>query len=391
MQRGKLRFIYTLLPLLARSLPVSQLSALHTSAPLAYVSAELGASLTSSTPGPSSFTLKLKVKKAPRLKPRPKPRRRAAVRAQPPQPPVLPVPPAPKPRVLKFVPRRNHSQLPKAEVPQPKAEVPQPKAEVPQPKAEVPQPKAKLARPLGLQGWSPRSMPRPKAFLVRNRRPKVAKHRRAGYRINGSPIVGLPPFRKYGAPIPGLCGVGSKRLAAIAKLASASRSNRWLFRQRRAKGAVGYIIRPFTRAARPASGSLVQQNLRKQINRSKHRFQFTFIPSQYRPLTLLCRARLKRELLITKVNLLKRKQALRPRRPLRQQALVMFSPRPIVLPQHSYILLLSMLATQPVLNYSLKYCRLSRRVRKILKNKYKFSKYFFAIAPHKRQLFTIHL
>ncbi len=30
-------------------------------------------------------------------------------------------------------------------------------------------------------------------------------------------------------------------------------------------------------------------------------------------------------------------------------------------------------------------------MRKILKNKYRYSKYFFMIAPYKRQLFTVHL
>lgn len=75
----------------------------------------------------------------------------------------------------------------------------------------------------------------------------------------------------------------------------------------------------------------------------------------------------------------------------RRRALIKPLALQIALPQHQHILLLSLLANQPVLNYSLKYCRLSRRVRKILKNKYRFSKYFFAIAPHKRQLYTIRL
>lgn len=60
-------------------------------------------------------------------------------------------------------------------------------------------------------------------------------------------------------------------------------------------------------------------------------------------------------------------------------------------PQHTLLGFWNLLYQQPLLNYSLKYCRLSRRVRKILKNKYRYSKYFFAIAPAKRVLFTLHL
>lgn len=51
----------------------------------------------------------------------------------------------------------------------------------------------------------------------------------------------------------------------------------------------------------------------------------------------------------------------------------------------------NLLQRQPTLTYSLKYCRLSRRVRKILKNKYRYAKYFFMIAPYKRRLYTLHL
>lgn len=60
-------------------------------------------------------------------------------------------------------------------------------------------------------------------------------------------------------------------------------------------------------------------------------------------------------------------------------------------PEHIRPLFWSKLKDQPVLNYCLKYCRLSRRVRKILKNKYRYSKYFFMIIPAKRQLYTLHL
>ena len=41
--------------------------------------------------------------------------------------------------------------------------------------------------------------------------------------------------------------------------------------------------------------------------------------------------------------------------------------------------------------YGLKYCRLSRRVRKILRNKYRYSKYFFMVPPAKRLFTTLHL
>ena len=50
-----------------------------------------------------------------------------------------------------------------------------------------------------------------------------------------------------------------------------------------------------------------------------------------------------------------------------------------------------MLRDQPRLAYGLKYCRLSRRVRKILRNKYRYSKYFFMVPPAKRLLVTLHL
>lgn len=60
-------------------------------------------------------------------------------------------------------------------------------------------------------------------------------------------------------------------------------------------------------------------------------------------------------------------------------------------PQQGSLAVWNLLYQQPLLNYSLKYCRLSRRVRKILKNKYRYSKYYFVIAPYKRRLFTLHL
>lgn len=60
-------------------------------------------------------------------------------------------------------------------------------------------------------------------------------------------------------------------------------------------------------------------------------------------------------------------------------------------PSQNSLAVWNMLYQQPLLNYSLKYCRLSRRVRKILKNKYRYSKYYFVIAPHKRRLYTLHL
>jgi len=41
--------------------------------------------------------------------------------------------------------------------------------------------------------------------------------------------------------------------------------------------------------------------------------------------------------------------------------------------------------------YGLKYCRLSRRVRKILRNRYRYSKYFFMAPPAKRLAVTLHL
>lgn len=50
-----------------------------------------------------------------------------------------------------------------------------------------------------------------------------------------------------------------------------------------------------------------------------------------------------------------------------------------------------MLRDQPHLAYGLKYCRLSRRVRKILRNRYRYSKYFFMVPPAKRMLVTLHL
>jgi hypothetical protein len=60
-------------------------------------------------------------------------------------------------------------------------------------------------------------------------------------------------------------------------------------------------------------------------------------------------------------------------------------------PKQNSLAIWNLLYQQPLLNYSLKYCRLSRRVRKILKNKYRYSKYYFVIAPYKRRLFTLHL
>lgn len=60
-------------------------------------------------------------------------------------------------------------------------------------------------------------------------------------------------------------------------------------------------------------------------------------------------------------------------------------------PKQNSFAVWNLLYQQPLLNYSLKYCRLSRRVRKILKNKYRYSKYYFVIAPYKRRLFTLHL
>lgn len=61
------------------------------------------------------------------------------------------------------------------------------------------------------------------------------------------------------------------------------------------------------------------------------------------------------------------------------------------LPRHSFASFWERLHSQPTLDYALKYCRLSRRVRKILKNKYRYTKYFFVVPPSKRFLFTMHL
>lgn len=49
------------------------------------------------------------------------------------------------------------------------------------------------------------------------------------------------------------------------------------------------------------------------------------------------------------------------------------------------------LQAQPHMAYGLKYCRLSRRVRKILRNRYRYSKYFFMVPPAKRLAVTLHL
>ena len=49
------------------------------------------------------------------------------------------------------------------------------------------------------------------------------------------------------------------------------------------------------------------------------------------------------------------------------------------------------LRAQPHMAYGLKYCRLSRRVRKILRNRYRYSKYFFMVPPSKRLIITLHL
>jgi hypothetical protein len=61
------------------------------------------------------------------------------------------------------------------------------------------------------------------------------------------------------------------------------------------------------------------------------------------------------------------------------------------LPQAAHLATWDMLRDQPRLAYGLKYCRLSRRVRKILRNKYRYSKYFFMVPPAKRLLVTLHL
>jgi hypothetical protein len=49
------------------------------------------------------------------------------------------------------------------------------------------------------------------------------------------------------------------------------------------------------------------------------------------------------------------------------------------------------LRAQPRLTYGLKYCRLSRRVRKILRNKYRYAKYTCMIPPRKRLMATLHV
>jgi hypothetical protein len=70
---------------------------------------------------------------------------------------------------------------------------------------------------------------------------------------------------------------------------------------------------------------------------------------------------------------------------------VIGAPKAVTPPPQKNLKFWSLLSQQPTLSYSLKYCRLSRRVRKILKNKYRYSKYFFMIPAYKRQLYTLHL
>ena len=64
------------------------------------------------------------------------------------------------------------------------------------------------------------------------------------------------------------------------------------------------------------------------------------------------------------------------------------APRP---PRPTHIDTWALLQAQPHMAYGLKYCRLSRRVRKILRNRYRYSKYFFMVPPAKRLAATLHL
>lgn len=109
------------------------------------------------------------------------------------------------------------------------------------------------------------------------------------------------------------------------------------------------------------------------------------------------RARLSRARQLLKLNKPRRPSAAAPRRASRlvaPGASSCFSANSELefrLPPSQFILLWNLLYQQPTLHYSLKYCRLSRRVRKILKNKYRYSKYLFMIPPAKRRLYTLHL
>lgn len=65
--------------------------------------------------------------------------------------------------------------------------------------------------------------------------------------------------------------------------------------------------------------------------------------------------------------------------------------RPPRLPTSPHLDVWDQLQAQPHMAYGLKYCRLSRRVRKILRNRYRYSKYFFMVPPAKRLVITLHL
>lgn len=64
---------------------------------------------------------------------------------------------------------------------------------------------------------------------------------------------------------------------------------------------------------------------------------------------------------------------------------------PLRLPTPTHLDMWDHLQAQPHMAYGLKYCRLSRRVRKILRNRYRYSKYFFMVPPAKRLAVTLHL
>lgn len=66
-------------------------------------------------------------------------------------------------------------------------------------------------------------------------------------------------------------------------------------------------------------------------------------------------------------------------------------PAPTAGPRTPHLDVWDHLRAQPHMAYGLKYCRLSRRVRKILRNRYRYSKYFFMVPPSKRLIITLHL
>ena len=163
----------------------------------------------------------------------------------------------------------------------------------------------------------------------------------------------------------------------------------------------GYTLPGHVRGAfmRTLSGILLRQGRSRSCLRVLHRFcaDPTQVPITPRavaeaPLRTPLRSRLR-----PRPKPRARPRAPRgPRSPVWATALARRAPRPTRAaptegPRTPHLEMWDHLRAQPHMAYGLKYCRLSRRVRKILRNRYRYSKYFFMVPPSKRLIITLHL